>query len=164
MFPLATAAGNTMVLKPSERDPTAAMMLAKLAVDVGFPKGVLNVIHGAHVRFFFFPPFFTHPASTPHNRTRSTSSATTPTSRPSRLSAATRPAVTSLLAQPPPASASRRTRPPRTTPSSCPTPTRSRRSTSSSAPRLVPPDNAAWPSRSPSLSGRPRSGCQSSSS
>jgi len=48
MFPLATACGNTFVLKPSERDPTAAMMLAELAQKVGFPKGVLNVIHGTH--------------------------------------------------------------------------------------------------------------------
>ena len=35
MFPLATAAGNTMVLKPSERDPGAAMMLAELALEAG---------------------------------------------------------------------------------------------------------------------------------
>jgi malonate-semialdehyde dehydrogenase (acetylating) / methylmalonate-semialdehyde dehydrogenase len=48
MFPLAIACGNTMVLKPSERDPGAAMLLAELAQRVGFPKGVLNVIHGAH--------------------------------------------------------------------------------------------------------------------
>eukprot|EP00160_Parvularia_atlantis_P017824 Unigene62_Nuclearia_a/m.248 Unigene62_Nuclearia_a/g.248 ORF Unigene62_Nuclearia_a/g.248 Unigene62_Nuclearia_a/m.248 type:complete len:527 (-) Unigene62_Nuclearia_a:15-1595(-) len=48
MFPLAIACGNTFVLKPSERDPTAAMMLVKLAQEVGLPKGVLNVIHGSH--------------------------------------------------------------------------------------------------------------------
>jgi len=48
MFPLATATGNTMLLKPSERDPGAAMMLAELAMQAGLPKGVLNIVHGAH--------------------------------------------------------------------------------------------------------------------
>ena len=51
MFPLAIACGNTYILKPSERDPGAAMILAKLAEQAGFPKGVLNVIHGSHVHF-----------------------------------------------------------------------------------------------------------------
>ena len=46
MFPLSIACGNTYVLKPSERDPGAAMLLAKLALDAGLPEGVLNVIHG----------------------------------------------------------------------------------------------------------------------
>ena len=46
MFPLATVTGNTFVLKPSERDPGAAMFLARLAQDAGLPDGVLNVIHG----------------------------------------------------------------------------------------------------------------------
>eukprot|EP00019_Armaparvus_languidus_P001306 CAMPEP_0168595934 /NCGR_PEP_ID=MMETSP0420-20121227/9748_1 /TAXON_ID=498008 /ORGANISM="Pessonella sp." /LENGTH=453 /DNA_ID=CAMNT_0008632457 /DNA_START=199 /DNA_END=1560 /DNA_ORIENTATION=+ len=48
MFPLAIACGNTFVMKPSEKDPGAAMMLAKLAIEAGVPPGVLNVIHGAH--------------------------------------------------------------------------------------------------------------------
>jgi len=48
MFPLATACGNTFVLKPSERDPGAAMLLAHLAQEAGLPPGVLNVIHGTH--------------------------------------------------------------------------------------------------------------------
>jgi len=48
MFPLANVCGNTYVLKPSERDPGAAMMLAQLAMDAGLPKGVLNIIHGTH--------------------------------------------------------------------------------------------------------------------
>eukprot|EP00056_Hartaetosiga_gracilis_P021407 m.23981 g.23981 ORF g.23981 m.23981 type:complete len:520 (-) comp9059_c0_seq1:168-1727(-) len=47
MFPLAIACGNTMVLKPSERDPGAAMMLAELAKEAGVPAGVLNIVHGA---------------------------------------------------------------------------------------------------------------------
>ncbi|KJE91741.1 methylmalonate-semialdehyde dehydrogenase [Capsaspora owczarzaki ATCC 30864] len=47
MFPLAIACGNTYVLKPSERNPTAAMKLVSLAAEAGVPKGVLNVIHGS---------------------------------------------------------------------------------------------------------------------
>lgn len=46
MFPLAIACGNTCLLKPSERDPGATMILAKLAEEAGVPKGVLNVVHG----------------------------------------------------------------------------------------------------------------------
>ena len=48
MFPLATACGNTMILKPSERDPGATMILARLAQQAGLPDGVLQVVHGAH--------------------------------------------------------------------------------------------------------------------
>lgn len=47
MFPLALAAGNTFVLKPSERTPLGAMRLGELALEAGFPAGVLNVVHGA---------------------------------------------------------------------------------------------------------------------
>ncbi|SAM09869.1 hypothetical protein [Absidia glauca] len=47
MFPLAIATGNSIVMKPSEKDPGAMMMLAELAAEAGIPKGVLNVIHGA---------------------------------------------------------------------------------------------------------------------
>ncbi|KAJ3319378.1 Methylmalonate-semialdehyde dehydrogenase [acylating] mitochondrial, partial [Blyttiomyces sp. JEL0837] len=46
VFPLAIACGNTCVIKPSERDPGAMMILAKLAEEAGVPKGVLNVVHG----------------------------------------------------------------------------------------------------------------------
>lgn len=48
MFPMALATGNTMVLKPSERDPGAAMMLAELAAQAGVPAGALNIVHGSH--------------------------------------------------------------------------------------------------------------------
>lgn len=48
MFPLALVCGNTMVLKPSERDPGATMILMELAKEAGIPNGVVNVIHGAH--------------------------------------------------------------------------------------------------------------------
>ncbi|CAM9391735.1 unnamed protein product, partial [Phaeothamnion confervicola] len=46
MFPMALVAGNTMVLKPSERDPGAAVLLASLAQRAGLPDGCLNLIHG----------------------------------------------------------------------------------------------------------------------
>ncbi|MBY6309284.1 CoA-acylating methylmalonate-semialdehyde dehydrogenase, partial [Alcaligenes faecalis] len=46
MFPLAVACGNTFVLKPSEQDPSASLMLAELALEAGLPPGVLNVVHG----------------------------------------------------------------------------------------------------------------------
>ncbi|KAB5579891.1 Aldehyde/histidinol dehydrogenase [Coniochaeta sp. 2T2.1] len=47
-IPVATITGNTLILKPSERDPGAAMILAELVQKAGFPEGVVNVIHGAH--------------------------------------------------------------------------------------------------------------------
>jgi len=48
MFPMAIACGNTFVLKPSERTPLLAQKLAELLEEAGVPKGVFNVIHGAH--------------------------------------------------------------------------------------------------------------------
>jgi malonate-semialdehyde dehydrogenase (acetylating)/methylmalonate-semialdehyde dehydrogenase len=48
MFPLAIACGNTFVLKPSERTPVLANKLAELFTQAGAPRGVLNVVHGAH--------------------------------------------------------------------------------------------------------------------
>lgn len=47
-IPIATVTGNTLILKPSERDPGAAMILAELCQKAGFPDGVINVVHGAH--------------------------------------------------------------------------------------------------------------------
>jgi malonate-semialdehyde dehydrogenase (acetylating) / methylmalonate-semialdehyde dehydrogenase len=46
MFPIALACGNTFVLKPSERDPGASLLLARLASEAGLPPGVLNVVQG----------------------------------------------------------------------------------------------------------------------
>ena len=46
MFPLAIACGNTFVLKPSERTPILAGKLVELFHEAGFPKGVLNLVHG----------------------------------------------------------------------------------------------------------------------
>lgn len=45
---MALVAGNTMVLKPSEQDPGAAMMLVELAKEAGVPDGCVNIIHGQH--------------------------------------------------------------------------------------------------------------------
>lgn len=47
-IPVATVTGNTLVMKPSERDPGAAMILAELAEKAGFPPGVINIVHGTH--------------------------------------------------------------------------------------------------------------------
>jgi malonate-semialdehyde dehydrogenase (acetylating)/methylmalonate-semialdehyde dehydrogenase len=46
MFPVAIACGNTFVLKPSERDPSTAVLLAELWAEAGLPDGVFNVLHG----------------------------------------------------------------------------------------------------------------------
>ena len=46
MFPMAIACGNTFILKPSERDPSAAMLVCELLHEAGLPEGVLNVVHG----------------------------------------------------------------------------------------------------------------------
>jgi malonate-semialdehyde dehydrogenase (acetylating)/methylmalonate-semialdehyde dehydrogenase len=46
MFPLAIACGNTFVLKPSEKVPLTAIILAELLEKSGVPRGVLNVVHG----------------------------------------------------------------------------------------------------------------------
>ena len=46
MIPNALATGNTFILKPSERDPSAPLFIAELAQEAGFPPGVLNVVQG----------------------------------------------------------------------------------------------------------------------
>ncbi|WP_163369617.1 CoA-acylating methylmalonate-semialdehyde dehydrogenase [Endozoicomonas acroporae] len=49
MFPMAIACGNCFVLKPSERDPGATMLIAELLQQAGLPDGVLNVVNGDKV-------------------------------------------------------------------------------------------------------------------
>lgn len=49
MFPVSIACGNTFVLKPSERDPSASVLLAKWFAEAGLPAGVFNVVHGDKV-------------------------------------------------------------------------------------------------------------------
>ena len=48
MFPIALASGNTFVLKPSERTPLTSERLVELFMEAGLPKGVLNIVNGAH--------------------------------------------------------------------------------------------------------------------
>lgn len=49
MFPVAIACGNTFVLKPSERDPSASLLMAALLKEAGLPDGVFNVVQGDKV-------------------------------------------------------------------------------------------------------------------
>ncbi len=49
MFPIAIACGNAFVLKPSEKDPSAALRVAELMAEAGLPPGVLNVVNGDKV-------------------------------------------------------------------------------------------------------------------
>ncbi|MFN0217489.1 MAG: CoA-acylating methylmalonate-semialdehyde dehydrogenase [Hyphomicrobium sp.] len=46
MFPVAIACGNTFILKPSERDPSAPMLIWELFQEAGLPPGVFNIVHG----------------------------------------------------------------------------------------------------------------------
>lgn len=48
-FPIAIGAGNTVVLKPSEKDPSSAMWMAQALKEAGLPDGVFNVLHGDKV-------------------------------------------------------------------------------------------------------------------
>lgn len=47
MFPISIACGNTMIVKTSEKDPGASMIIAELAQEAGLPDGVLNIVHGS---------------------------------------------------------------------------------------------------------------------
>ena len=49
MFPIAIAAGNTFILKPSEKDPSASLLMASLWKEAGLPDGVFNVVQGDKV-------------------------------------------------------------------------------------------------------------------
>ncbi|EKX52714.1 hypothetical protein GUITHDRAFT_84674 [Guillardia theta CCMP2712] len=46
MMPIALGTGNAFILKPSEKVPSAGMMIVKLAIEAGFPKGIVSVLHG----------------------------------------------------------------------------------------------------------------------
>lgn len=48
-FPIAIAAGNTVVVKPSEKDPSAINLIAQMWKEAGLPDGVFNVVHGDKV-------------------------------------------------------------------------------------------------------------------
>jgi malonate-semialdehyde dehydrogenase (acetylating)/methylmalonate-semialdehyde dehydrogenase len=49
MFPVALACGNCFILKPSERDPSASLLIAEWLIEAGLPAGVFNVVHGDKV-------------------------------------------------------------------------------------------------------------------
>ena len=49
MYPIAVACGNSFILKPSEKDPSAALFMAELFAQAGLPDGVFNVVHGDKV-------------------------------------------------------------------------------------------------------------------
>jgi len=49
MFPIALICGNAFILKPSERDPSAALFIADLLAQAGLPAGVFNVVQGDKV-------------------------------------------------------------------------------------------------------------------
>lgn len=49
MFPIAIACGNTFILKPSEKDPSLGLMIARLLKEAGLPDGVFNVVNGDKV-------------------------------------------------------------------------------------------------------------------
>jgi malonate-semialdehyde dehydrogenase (acetylating) / methylmalonate-semialdehyde dehydrogenase len=49
MYPIAIACGNAFILKPSEKDPSAANFSARLLAEAGLPEGVFNVVHGDRV-------------------------------------------------------------------------------------------------------------------
>jgi malonate-semialdehyde dehydrogenase (acetylating)/methylmalonate-semialdehyde dehydrogenase len=49
MFPIAIACGNAFVLKPSEKDPSASVLCARLLAEAGLPAGVFSVVHGDRV-------------------------------------------------------------------------------------------------------------------
>jgi malonate-semialdehyde dehydrogenase (acetylating)/methylmalonate-semialdehyde dehydrogenase len=49
MYPMAIVCGNCFILKPSERDPSSTLFIAKLLEEAGLPKGVMNVVNGDKV-------------------------------------------------------------------------------------------------------------------
>jgi malonate-semialdehyde dehydrogenase (acetylating)/methylmalonate-semialdehyde dehydrogenase len=49
MYPVAIACGNAFILKPSEKDPSASILMAELLQEAGLPDGVINVVHGDKV-------------------------------------------------------------------------------------------------------------------
>ncbi|CAI9291569.1 unnamed protein product [Lactuca saligna] len=48
MFPVVVTCGNTFVLKPSEKDPRASIVLLELSMESSLPNGVLNIVHGTN--------------------------------------------------------------------------------------------------------------------
>ena len=127
MHPVAIAAGNTFILKPSERDPSASNFIARLYADAGLPEGVFNVVHGDKVAV---DAILDHPGIAAVSFVGSTPIARYVHQRASQTASACRP------------SAARRT-----TPSCCPTRTWSSPPTTSPRRATDRPASGAW--RSP---------------
>ena len=127
MFPVAIACGNTFVLKPSERDPSASMLIAQMWQEAGLPDGVFNVVHGDKlaVDTILDSPDVAAVSSSARRRSRSTS-----TSGVRRTASGCKHSVG-----------------PRTTRSSCRTPTSTSRPITWLRRPSGPPASAAW--RSP---------------
>ena len=124
-FPVAIAAGNTVVLKPSEKDPSAALWLAELWKEAGLPDGVFNVLQGDKVAV---DALLDEPGRRGDQLRRLD---------PDRRSTSTRaPAGT--------ASGCRPSAAPRTTWSCCPTPTSTWPRTPRSTPATAAPASGAW--------------------
>jgi len=88
MFPMAIACGNTFILKPSERDPSASLRLAELLKEAGLPDGVFNVVHGDKVAV---DAILTHPNVSAVSFVGSTPSRGTSTRPGPRRESASRP-------------------------------------------------------------------------
>ena len=127
MYPLAIAAGNTFILKPSEKDPSPSMFCAELLKEAGLPPGVFNVVHGDKEAV---DRILEHPDIQAVSFVGST---------PSR--------ITSMRTEPRPESASRPWAGPRTTWSCCPTPTWTWPPTPPSRRATDRPASGAWPFR-----------------
>ena len=133
-FPIAIAAGNTVVLKPSEKVPTAALWIAELWKEAGLPDGVFNVLHGDKAAV---DGLLTHPD----------------VKRDLASSAPPRSPATSTRPAPRTASGCRPSAGRRTTWSCCPTPTSTSPPTRPSTPASARPASAAWRSPRWSRSG-----------
>ena len=92
--PRRSRAGNTFILKPSEKDPSASIYLAELLAEAGVPDGVFNVVHGDKVavdRILEHPDIAAVSASSARRRSPATSTRPAPsTASASRRSAARR--------------------------------------------------------------------------
>ena len=124
-FPIAIAAGNTVVLKPSEKDPSAALWIAELWKEAGLPDGVFNVLQGDKeaVDALLQSPV----VAGDQLRRLDADRRSTSTSRPRCTGSACRPSAA-----------------PRTTWSCCPTPTSTWPPTRPSTPASAAPASAAW--------------------
>ncbi len=127
-FPIAIAAGNAVILKPSEKNPSASLWMARLWKEAGLPDGVFTVLQGDKLAVdgLLESPTFSRSPSSARRRSRSTS----------------------MRRHPATANACRPSGAPRTTCSSCRMPTSTSSPIRRSTPDSAPPGSGAWRSRS----------------